>query len=62
MNGKANVQRVLLSNEQVEILHSIRETEKKKSPYGVAPSIHEIARGLIDKALGNNEVKADGIN
>ena len=29
----------------------IQEEQRKKSGIGVAPTLHEIARGLIDKAL-----------
>ncbi|PIJ55515.1 hypothetical protein BOM23_19240 [Erwinia sp. OLMDLW33] len=62
MSNKANVQRVLLSKAQVSSLHRIREQEKTRSPYGVAPSIHVIARRLMDKALENNEENPDGTN
>lgn len=46
-----NVKPVLLSHEQIKALGEIREQHRKASSVGVAPTIHEIARGLIDKAL-----------
>jgi hypothetical protein len=51
MKQKANVKPVLLSNEQMERLRQMQELERQKSPLGIAPSLHDIARGLVDKAL-----------
>lgn len=45
------VKPVLLSIEQLEALRKIQEQECAKSVLGVAPTIHVIARGLMDKAL-----------
>ncbi|MDU6416557.1 hypothetical protein [Mixta calida] len=45
------VKPVLLSIEQLEALRKIQEQERSKSVLGVAPTIHVIARGLMDKAL-----------
>ncbi|WNN45456.1 hypothetical protein [Winslowiella toletana] len=45
------VKPVLLSIEQLEALRKIQEQERAKSVLGVAPTIHVIARGLMDKAL-----------
>lgn len=50
---KANVKAVLLGNEQVDTLRQIQEQVRQQSPLGVAPSIHAIARGLVDKALAD---------
>lgn len=48
---KKRVASVLLSLEQIETLQKIQEQERAKSPLGVAPTIHVIARSLMDKAL-----------
>lgn len=47
----SNVKPVLLTREQIDALHHLQEEERKNSPLGIAPSIHEVARRLIDKAL-----------
>ncbi|MFO6484826.1 hypothetical protein ACLBR5_19320 [Escherichia coli] len=41
----------LLSRRQIEALQRIQDEERQKSVLGVAPSIHVIARQLMDKAL-----------
>ncbi|WP_199062135.1 hypothetical protein [Serratia sp. ASV30] len=51
MATKANVKPVLLSGEQMAAILQIQRQEKQKSPLGISPSIHEIARGLVAKAL-----------
>ncbi|BBR57154.1 hypothetical protein M2J86_16925 [Citrobacter freundii] len=51
MNKKQNSQVVLLTRGQVEALQRIQEEERKRSEFGIQPSIHEIARKLVDKAL-----------
>ncbi|VUC76237.1 Uncharacterised protein [Raoultella terrigena] len=51
--SRQNVKPVLLSHEQIKALSEIREQHRKASNVGVAPTIHEIARGLIDKALAS---------
>lgn len=56
--SRQNVKPVLLSHEQIKALGEIREQHRKASSVGVAPTIHEIARGLIDKAL---ESLSDGV-
>lgn len=48
---KGNTKPVLLSNEQMAALRRIQEQEREKSALGVAPSLHSIARALMDKAL-----------
>jgi hypothetical protein len=45
------VKPVLLSRRQIEALQRIQDEERQKSVLGVAPSIHVIARQLMDKAL-----------
>ncbi|WP_241580371.1 MULTISPECIES: hypothetical protein [Rosenbergiella] len=42
---------VLLSREQIEALQAIQREERAKSSLNVAPTIHVIARQLMDKAL-----------
>ena len=42
---------VLLSREQIAALQAIQEQERSKSPLNIAPTIHVIARQLMDKAL-----------
>lgn len=49
--SKQVVKPVLISTAQMEAIREIQESIRKKSGIGVAPSIHEIARGLMDKAL-----------
>ncbi|WP_167458014.1 hypothetical protein [Rahnella woolbedingensis] len=49
--SKTNVKVVLLSSDQLDAIKKIQEQERIKSPLGVAPTIHVIARGLMDKAL-----------
>ncbi|MEF3111340.1 hypothetical protein QFI91_19950 [Raoultella sp. WB_B2P2-3] len=48
-----NVKPVLLSHEQIKALSDIQEQHRKTSSIGVAPTIHEIARGLMDKVLAS---------
>ncbi|MCS0528937.1 hypothetical protein [Klebsiella grimontii] len=45
------VKPVLLSIEQIEKLRALQEKERNKSPLGIAPTIHVIARQLMDNAL-----------
>ena len=49
--SKQNVKPVLLSDAQLQAIRNIQEQQRKQSGLGVAPSIHEIARGLVDNAL-----------
>ncbi len=46
-----SVKPVLLSEKQMEAIRKIQEEQRKQSGIGVAPTLHEIARGLMDKAL-----------
>lgn len=45
------VKPVLLSPEQIEKIRKLQEIERKKSPLGLAPTLHAIARQLMDRAL-----------
>ncbi len=51
MTSKAKVKPILLSQEQVNSLVRIQAEERAKSPLGITPSLHAIARGIMDKAL-----------
>lgn len=46
-----SVKPVLLTKEQIDALHRLQEEERRNSPLGIAPSIHEVARRLMDKVL-----------
>ncbi|WP_193556622.1 hypothetical protein [Erwinia persicina] len=58
MNQQPTVKPVLIRVEQIEALRKIQERERAKSPLGVAPTIHVIARGLMDKALAQLDREA----
>ena len=47
----ASLKPVLLNNEQIAALRAIQEQERSKSPLNIAPTIHVIARQLMDNAL-----------
>ena len=49
--SKQSVKPVLLSEAQIQAIRKIQEHQRQQSGIGVAPTIHEIARGLVDKAL-----------
>ncbi|MGA7586038.1 MAG: hypothetical protein WCB03_08420 [Rouxiella badensis] len=51
MTNKARVKPILLSQEQVNSLVRIQAEERAKSPLGITPSVHEVARRLVAKAL-----------
>lgn len=46
---------VLLSKQQVAALQAIQKSEREKSSLNIAPTIHVIARQLMDKALSQLE-------
>ncbi len=48
---KASVTPVLLTRQQVEALKQLQVQERDKSPLGIVPTVHAIARQLMDKAL-----------
>lgn len=52
--SKQSVKPILLSDTQVQAIRAIQETQRQQSGIGVAPSIHEIARGLVDSALATH--------
>ncbi|MCD3743018.1 hypothetical protein KX458_26050 [Escherichia coli] len=39
---KASVKPVLLARDQIEALQRIQDEERRNSPLGIAPSIHEV--------------------
>ncbi|SAW64332.1 hypothetical protein [Klebsiella pneumoniae] len=49
--SKQSVKPVLLSEAQIQAIRKIQEKQRQQSGIGVAPTIHEITRGLVDKAL-----------
>lgn len=55
MNRKSNTQAVLLTRGQVEALQRLQEQERKRSELGITPSIHEVARRLMNQALNKAE-------
>ncbi|MBZ6856831.1 MULTISPECIES: hypothetical protein [Klebsiella] len=61
--SKQSVKPVLLSEAQIQAIRKIQEKQRQQSGIGVAPTIHEIARGLVDKALASlsNEYMPDGV-
>ena len=48
---------VLLSREQITALQAIQDQARSKSPLNIAPTIHVIARQLMDNALAQLQVK-----
>ena len=52
MNQPA-VKPVLLSREQYAVLRQIQEQERSKSTLGIAPTVHVIARRLMEKAISD---------
>ena len=46
-----NFKAVLLTNEQIAALRRVQEAEKSRSPYETAPTVHAIARGMMNKIL-----------
>ncbi|RLM02136.1 hypothetical protein BIY27_25680 [Gibbsiella quercinecans] len=48
---------ILLTQDQMDALEKIQEQERKHSPYGASPSIPELVRGLLDRALADAEAK-----
>ncbi|WP_455817094.1 hypothetical protein [Pseudomonas cerasi] len=58
MNQQPTVKPILIRVEQIEALRKIQEQERAKSPLGLAPTIHVIARGLMDKALAQLDREA----
>ncbi|AKF36923.1 hypothetical protein DVP78_12120 [Yersinia enterocolitica] len=51
---RLNPKPILIDNDCIEAMKRIQEQERNKSAIGVAPSLQEIARGLIRKALTIN--------
>lgn len=50
-NTRFNPKPILIEHDCVEEMKRLQEQERSKSPLGVAPSLQDIARGLIRKAL-----------
>ena len=49
--SKQSVNPVLLSEAQIQAIRKIQDKQRQQSGIGVARTIHEIARGLVDTAL-----------
>ena len=58
MKKASTLRPVLLTASQMEAIRSIQESERKNSRFGTAPTVHDIARGLISRALENAGVHA----
>lgn len=48
---KTDTRPILIDRESMALLHRIQERERSKSDLGVAPSIQDIARSVLRKAL-----------
>ncbi|MCU6329923.1 hypothetical protein KSU19_19920 [Enterobacter quasiroggenkampii] len=48
---KPNVKPVLLSQGQITALKALQEQERQKSALGIAPSLHDVARKVVDMGL-----------
>jgi hypothetical protein len=46
-----NFKNIMLTKEQIDKLEEIQKSEREKSTLGIAPSIHAIARQLMNQAL-----------
>ncbi len=57
--SKQSVKPVLLSDTQIQAIRAIQEKQRLLSGIGVAPTIHEIARALMDKALSSTSSKSE---
>ncbi|EJI3745666.1 hypothetical protein ND368_004563 [Escherichia coli] len=56
---KPSVKPVLLSGDQFAAICKIQDRERQRSDIGVAPSVHQIARGLVAKALASMAVEGN---
>ncbi len=45
---------ILIDRESMEAIKRIQARERQKSPLGVAPSIQDLARGLLRKAINDS--------
>nr|WP_253073514.1 hypothetical protein [Sodalis ligni] len=53
-----NFKTVLLTKEQMAAVRNIQDAERHKSPYGIAPTLNAIVRGLLAQALAQHGSKA----
>ncbi|MCC8368265.1 hypothetical protein J8V57_18860 [Xenorhabdus sp. PB61.4] len=42
---------ILLTRQQMDALRQIQQDEYSRSELGIKPTLHEVARKLVDKAL-----------
>ena len=48
---KIDSKAILLTQTQMDALRKIQEEEHNRSGLGIKPTLHEVARKLVDKAL-----------
>jgi hypothetical protein len=60
MTATRNTTTILINREQAEEIRQIQEQERQRSGIGACPSIHTVARSLIDSAL--EQRKREGKN
>lgn len=51
MANNPNFKAIMLTREQVDKIAEIQKSERNKSALGIAPSLHAIARRIMDSAL-----------
>lgn len=51
MANNPNFKAIMLTKEQVDKIAEIQKSERNKSALGIAPSLHAIARKLMNHAL-----------
>lgn len=58
MTTPRNTTTILINREQADQIRQIQEQERKHSEIGACPSIHTVARCLIDSALEQRKQEA----
>ncbi|WP_413493053.1 hypothetical protein [Morganella psychrotolerans] len=48
---KIDSKAILLTQKQMDALRKIQQEEHNRSGLGIKPTLHEVARKLVDKAL-----------
>lgn len=57
MTATRNTTAVLINREQLDQIHQIQLQERQRSGIGACPSIHNVARSLIDSALEQRKLE-----
>nr|WP_304654090.1 hypothetical protein [Providencia sp. wls1921] len=52
---KVDNKAILLTQKQMDALRKIQQSEHERSGLGIKPTLHEVARKLVDKALAQVE-------